>query len=155
MFAVSHSIRFESLLSSLLTDGDSETEKEGREEGWSGIIKHIYTSCNTTNPGMDMPLSSGQTSVHSGHTYVQTQVKYFRFSRKKNCQKLKNGQKVYAVKYLLKIKTPSCIEFRKGKSLDIKVSNLDRRLSNILGPTYVHVGQTYVHVGQACVQSPL
>ena len=59
------------------------------------------------------------------------------------------------MKYLLKIKTPSCIEFRKGKSLDIKVSNLDRRLSNILGQTYVHVGQTYVHVGQACVQSPL
>ena len=84
---------------------------------------------NTTNPGMDMPLSSGQRSVHSGHTYVQTQGKYFRFSRKKNCQKLKNGQKVDAVKYLLKIKTPSCIEFRKGKSLDIKVSNLDRRMS--------------------------
>ena len=28
--------------------------------------------CNTTNPGMDIPLSSGQAYVHSGHTYVQT-----------------------------------------------------------------------------------
>ena len=52
------------------------------------------------------------------------------------------------MKYLCKIKTPSCIKFRKENSMDIKVSNLDRRLSNILG-------QTYVHVGQACVQSPL
>ena len=63
-------------------------------------IEHLYFSVmvlllysvlyNTTNPGMDIPLSSGQTYVQNGQTSVQTKGKYSGFLRKKTCQKLKN-----------------------------------------------------------------
>ena len=60
-------------------------------------VKYIDSLVSTGNVGMDTLLSKGQASVHpgqscvhGGHTFVQTQSKYLRFLKKQNCQKLKN-----------------------------------------------------------------